>query len=50
MVSWGHTVVKGKGLFKVSTIGMNTEMGKIADLLQNIEEEKSPFKEKLRIT
>ena len=38
----GTTVVKGKGLFKVSTIGMKTEMVKIANLIQNIEEEKSP--------
>ena len=43
----GTTVVKGKGLFKVSTIGMKTEMGKIANLIQNIEEEKSPLNKKL---
>lgn len=43
----GTNVLKGKGLFKVLEIGMKTEMGKIADLLQNIEEEKSPLKEKL---
>lgn len=43
----GTNVLKGKGLFKVLQIGMKTEMGKIADLLQNIEEEKSPLKEKL---
>ncbi|GAA0068848.1 calcium-translocating P-type ATPase, PMCA-type [Clostridium sardiniense] len=43
----GTNVLKGKGLFKVIEIGMKTEMGKIANLLQNIEEEKSPLKEKL---
>lgn len=43
----GTTVVKGKGLFKVDCIGMKTEMGKIADLIQNIEEEKSPLNKKL---
>ncbi|MDD7794576.1 calcium-translocating P-type ATPase, PMCA-type [Clostridium sp. 'White wine YQ'] len=43
----GTTVLKGKGLMKVSTIGMGTEMGKIAGLLQNIEEEKSPLKDRL---
>ena len=31
----------------VDSIGMKTEMGKIADLLDNIEEEKSPLKERL---
>lgn len=43
----GTTVVKGKGTFKISSIGMKTEMGKIADLIQNIDEEKSPLNQKL---
>ena len=43
----GTTVLKGKGLFKVNGIGMDTEMGKIANLLDNIKEEKSPLKERL---
>lgn len=43
----GTNILKGKGIFRVVQIGMNTEMGKIADLLQNIESEKSPLKEKL---
>ena len=43
----GTTVVKGRGLFKVSSIGMKTEMGKIANLIQNIDEEKSPLNKKL---
>nr|WP_207753067.1 calcium-translocating P-type ATPase, SERCA-type [Clostridium yunnanense] len=43
----GTSVLKGKAFIKVTQIGMNTEMGKIANLLQNIEEEKSPLKERL---
>ena len=43
----GTTVLKGKGLLKVNGIGMKTEMGKIANLLDNIKEEKSPLKERL---
>ncbi|MGL5151429.1 MAG: calcium-translocating P-type ATPase, SERCA-type [Clostridium sp.] len=43
----GTTILKGRGLFLVTKIGMKTEMGKIANLLQNIEEEKSPLKERL---
>ena len=43
----GTTILKGKGLFKVTGIGMKTEMGKIANLLDNIDEEKSPLKERL---
>jgi len=43
----GTTVLKGRGLFKVTGIGMNTEMGKIANLLDNIKDEKSPLKERL---
>ena len=43
----GTTVLKGKAYAKVFNIGMNTEMGKIANMLQNIEQEKSPLKERL---
>jgi P-type Ca2+ transporter type 2C len=43
----GTTVLKGRGVFLVDGIGMNTEMGKIANLLDNIEEEKSPLRERL---
>ena len=43
----GTNILKGKGLFRVKEIGMKTEMGKIANLLQNIDDEKSPLKEKL---
>ena len=43
----GTTIVKGRGIFKVAAVGMNTEMGKIANLLDNIKEEKSPLKGRL---
>lgn len=43
----GTIVLKGKAIFIVDAIGMSTEMGKIADLLDNIEDERSPLKEKL---
>ncbi|MDZ5253004.1 calcium-translocating P-type ATPase, PMCA-type [Clostridium sp. LIBA-8841] len=43
----GTKVLKGKGRFRVTAIGMNTKMGSIADMLQDIEEEKSPLKERL---
>ena len=43
----GTTVLKGKGNFRVTQIGMGTKMGEIADDLQNIEEEKSPLRERL---
>jgi len=46
-VFMGTTILKGKGTMKVTAIGMATEMGKIANLLQNIEEEKTPLKQKL---
>lgn len=46
-VFMGTTILKGKGIFKVTGIGMQTEMGKIANLLDNIEEERSPLKERL---
>ncbi|MBQ6819910.1 MAG: calcium-translocating P-type ATPase, SERCA-type [Clostridium sp.] len=43
----GTTILKGKGFLLVDGIGMNTEMGKIANLLDNIEDEKSPLRERL---
>ncbi|WP_026881271.1 calcium-translocating P-type ATPase, PMCA-type [Clostridium akagii] len=43
----GTVVLRGKGEARVVETGMHTEMGKIANLLQNIEQEKSPLKEKL---
>ena len=43
----GTIILKGRGLLLINAIGMNTEMGKIANLLDNIEEEKSPLKVRL---
>lgn len=43
----GTIILKGRGMILIDAIGMNTEMGKIANLLDNIEEERSPLKERL---
>ncbi|WMJ82407.1 calcium-translocating P-type ATPase, SERCA-type [Clostridium sp. MB40-C1] len=43
----GTVLLKGKGTARVTETGMNTEMGKIANMLQNIEHDKSPLKKKL---
>ncbi|EIA25654.1 Cation-transporting ATPase, partial [Candidatus Arthromitus sp. SFB-4] len=43
----GTIALKGKAYAKVTNIGMNTEMGKIANMLQDIDEDKSPLKERL---
>ncbi|MDP4143270.1 MAG: calcium-translocating P-type ATPase, SERCA-type [Bacillota bacterium] len=43
----GTIVVTGRGEARIIETGMNTEMGKIANMLQNIEDEKTPLKEKL---
>ncbi|SKA83214.1 Ca2+-transporting ATPase [Caloramator quimbayensis] len=43
----GCNVTHGKGKARVITTGMDTEMGKIADMLQQIEAEKTPLQQKL---
>lgn len=46
-VFMGTIVLRGKGTAKVVKTGMKTEMGKIANMLDSIESEKSPLKQKL---
>lgn len=46
-VYMGTNVLKGRGKAKVIQIGMSTEMGKIAGMLQNIDIGKSPLKDRL---
>lgn len=47
MVFSGCSVTYGTALAVVTDTGMNTEMGKIANLLENAEESKTPLQEKL---
>ncbi len=47
MVYMGSTVVYGRGKAVVCATGMETEMGKIADALQNTDEEATPLQLKL---
>ena len=47
MVFMGSTVVYGRGKAVVTAIGMETEMGKIADALAHAEEGKTPLQIKL---
>lgn len=43
----GTNILTGKAKVRVTLTGMDTEMGKIANMLDNIEVEKSPLREKL---
>ncbi len=43
----GTIILTGKAKAKVIETGMSTEMGKIANMLHSIEDEKSPLKERL---
>ncbi|KAJ53355.1 Ca2+-transporting ATPase [Clostridium tetanomorphum] len=47
IIYMGTVALTGKAKAKVIATGMKTEMGKIADMLQSIEKDKSPLKEKL---
>jgi Ca2+-transporting ATPase len=47
MLHMGTTVVYGRGTAAVTGTGMKTEFGKIAGMLQEIEEKKTPFQKKL---
>jgi Ca2+-transporting ATPase len=46
-VYMGATTLSGRGLMKVTSIGVSTELGKIADSLSEIEEENTPLQLRL---
>ena len=47
MVFSGSLVVYGRGTFVVTSTGMNTEMGKVANLLETAENKQTPLQQKL---
>ncbi|MDP1620345.1 MAG: cation-transporting P-type ATPase, partial [bacterium] len=48
MVFMGETVATGEANFLVTGIGMDTELGRIADLTQEIKEELTPMQKQMR--
>lgn len=47
LIYMGSSVVKGHGKARIIATGMNTQMGKIADMLEEIQEEATPLQKKL---
>lgn len=47
LVYMGTSLVKGHGKARVIATGMNTQMGRIADMLGNIEEQPTPLQKRL---
>jgi Ca2+-transporting ATPase len=47
MVFMGTTAVYGRGVAAVTETGMATELGKIADLLQEVSEDRTPLQERM---